>query len=1090
MGDLRGEFPPAALTIRLFGPFDLCLHGEPVAPLRSRKGQWLLALLVLRHGREVRREWLAETLWPDSFGEEAFASLRQSLRDLRVKLGAEAWRVESPTNRTLRFAVAGADIDLLRFDAAVADGRPEALEEAVSLYTGPLLEGCTEIWVLAEREQREQAYLSALEHLAERALAGGEVREAIRLLRRCVAAAPFRQSAHRALMHTLQEAGELQAAVEVYQELRRRLYQELNAPPDPETVAAYEALRATARAGSPVPPAQAPPRRSTKEDLPEGRKPLPQPLTALIGREADVARLLKILHPHPAPLPGDTHSDPGFEQNAACSVDHGSPVPPRIGGWGADSHHATLGAPRIAGRGANTHYSRLVTLTGPGGVGKTRLSLEVANLLQPDYREGAAFIDLSALTEAAAVSPAVAAALGIRPEGKLETLEVLQTALHGREQLLVLDNCEHLLPACAELAAGLARSCPEVRILATSRQRLGITGETVHPVQPLRAEGPVEALARGPGEAGQPESPAIRLFLERASAVVPGYVPTPADRATLSEICRRLDGLPLAIELAAPLLEILTPAEILRRLEDRFQLLTAGDATGPERHRSLRALIDWSYTLLTPADQELFQVLSVFAGSWSLEAAEAVAEGDGVAQRVGALAAKSLVAIEPAVPALPGAGGGSSRRFRLLESLREYAAECLRASGREAAARERHLDHFLRLAEQADPELTGPRQSEWLSRLDTDYDNLRAALERPLKDEGDMRPLTPGPWPLAPAKALRLAAALGRYWQIRGLFTEGRHHLASTLRPFIGSPTGALPEVDPATLARALGWAGFLATYQGDYGEAADRCERSLALWRKLGEGRGIAAALGTLGILAKDRGDREQARSLFEESRALYSQAGDRSGTASMLGYLGILAVDRGDETAARALYEESLGIRRDLGDRWGVAASLNNLGLLERGRGHLLEARRYLEESLALRRELGDRRCIAISLNQLGLVHLAEGDRPGAGGCFRESLQIAREIGDRRSVAYSLETLARLSAPAEDAGDPTAALRAIRLCAAAQSLREALPAPLPPVEEDRLQEWLDALRRRVGTAAYDRAWREGRAQTPDEALLLALSA
>lgn len=1070
----RGESPPAALTVRLLGPFDLRLHGEPAAPLRSRKGQWLLALLVLRHGREVRREWLAETLWPDSFGEEAFGSLRQSLRDLRVKLGSEAWRIASPTNRTLRFDAAGADIDLLRFDAAAGAGAPDALEAAVSLYTGPLLEGCTEIWVLAEREQREQAYLGAMERLAERALAAGEREEAVRFLRRCATAAPFRQSAHRALMRALQQAGELQAAVEVYQELRRRLYQELNAPPDPETVAAYESLRAAAHRRAVTPETGVIARTPSAGDPTNSRKPLPQPLTALIGREDDVARLLQILHPSPSLMPGDTHAHSGFQ------------------------HHAS----RI------THHPRLVTLTGPGGVGKTRLALEVANRLQPDYREGAAFVDLSSLGDPAAIPQVVAAVLGIRSEGTQEVREVLATALHGWELLLVLDNCEHLLSAGAELTAGLLRGCPGVRILATSRQRLGLTGETVHPVHPLSAAGSGVGgdLAQcNTGKADSPVSPAVRLFMERAAAVVPAFAPTRPDLATLTEICRRLDGLPLAIELAAPLVEVLSPGEILPRLENRFRLLATGDATGPERHRSLRAVIDWSYTLLSPPEQELFRELSVFAGSWSLEGAEAVAGGAEVARKVGVLVGKSLVTMEPVSPGRAELEGECPRRFRMLESLREYAAERLRESEGENVARRRHLEYYLGLVEQAEPALTGPRQSVWLARLDAEYDNLRAALGHSLHPSTSSglqlpapgprppalnpRPPAPNPRPLAPALALRLAAALGRYWQIRGLFTEGRRYLSAALRPYVSPGAGEIPGADPAPLARALGWAGFLATYQGDYGEATDLCERSLALWRELGEPRGVAAALGTLGILAKDRGHRQEARGLFEESLALYREAGDRSGAASMLGYLGILAVDRGDDAAARALYEESLRIRRSLDDRWGVAASLNNLGLLARGQGDLVAARRYLEESLGLRRELGDRRCMAVSLNHLGLVHLAEGDRPGAGPYFHESLRIAREIGDRRSLAYSLETIARLAAPAEAVSEPSAILRSIRLCAAARSLRSVLPAPLPPAEEARLREWLETLRATVGPAAYDQAWAEGEALTPDAAALLALS-
>jgi hypothetical protein len=448
------------------------------------------------------------------------------------------------------------------------------------------------------------------------------------------------------------------------------------------------------------------------------------------------------------------------------------------------------------------------------------------------------------------------------------------------------------------------------------------------------------------------------------------------------------------------------------------------------------------------------------------------------------LVSKSLVVAEAPTGAM---------RYRLLETIRQYAGEKLEteAAGEAERVGERHLAFYLKLAEEAEPALTGAEQGAWLARLDADYENLRQALDGSGKH---------------PA-GLRLAAALGRYWQIRGYFGEGRAQLmrALALGPSLSHPAAEIAGEQPAgtdttrlapdapadtvhARAKALGWAGFLAANQGEYATARACCEGSLALWRRLGEKRGAAGALGCLAIVAKDQGERDTAGTLFAESLALAQEAGDTAGMAGALGYLGILAADRQDHAAAHAFYAESLALRRRLQDRWGIAASLNNLGLLALRQGDAGAARPLLAESLEIRRELGDRRCIAISLNTLGLAACAQGDTAAARTFCAESLALAWEIGDRRSVAYSLEAFARLAVGQADSPPHVLATRAARLGGAAQALRDAMGAPLTPADREAFAPVVAAARAALGDAAFTAGWEAGRGLPLEQAVREAL--
>lgn len=986
MHDPTSEAP---LSIRLFGSFHVRLAGRPLPSLRSRKGEWLLALLVLRAGRPVAREWLAENLWPDSLPDDARTSLRQSLKDLRTALGEQEWRIEAVAGRRLALDLTGAEVDVWEFEAGVRAGDAERLRRAIELYAGPLLEGCAETWVVAEREEREQAYLIALERLAHAAEAQGDPAAAVGYRRRAAAAAPLTEPIQRALITALAHGGETQAAVDVYQQLRRNLYREHGTEPDTETTALFQQIRAEAR--------------SKGETATSKRKPhpaktgLPTPLTALIGRQAELAEI----------------------ENRLLTA-------------------------------------RLVTLTGTGGVGKTRLALAAAAEAAPQFANGAYFVDLSGIHSEAMILSAISAALGL--ERDLGTPQHLTTALSTRQLLLVLDNCEHLLGACARLANALVTQCPQLRILATSREPLGITGEVRVPLTPLAL--PTAASPDYPVTIEQARaSPAVRLFCERAAAVCAGFKLTSAEAPIAAELCRRLDGLPLALELSAALTDVLPLSEILQRLDDRFRLLSIGDPSRPERQQTLTAMVDWSYEQLDADERRLFRRAAVFAGNWSLAALDVVgADLPSPAFPVLArLIRKSLV-----VPEETRAGG---RRYRMLETLREYAAQRLAEAGEAETIRRRHLEWVAALVSEAEPDLTGPEQVSTLARLSADEENLSGALEWALDPQRKVEDYVLGS---------RLAAQLGRYWQIRGLYAEGHRHLRRSLERDLE---------EPRLRASLLGWAGFLALYRGHYATAVQLAKESLQAWEALGDDRGRAEALGTLAIAAKDQGDRVTAHTHFEESRQLWERVGDRRGLAGALGYLGILAVDAGNADAAEELFGRALGLRRSLQDVWGIAASLNNLGRLAAGRGDLERAHALLAESLEFRRKLGDRRCMAVTLNSLGTLLLKQADLQPAARHFAESLELVTKIGDRRSIAYSLEAVARLAIAAEYPAE------GLRLLAAAANLRTLLSAPLSAPEATVQDRLIESLRERLGERESSRHQVAGEALSQAQAATLARS-
>ncbi|MBC8136692.1 MAG: tetratricopeptide repeat protein, partial [Fibrella sp.] len=627
--------------------------------------------------------------------------------------------------------------------------------------------------------------------------------------------------------------------------------------------------------------------------------------------------------------------------------------------------------------------TRLVTLTGTGGMGKTRLSQQIAADILDEYPDGVWRVELAPLTSGTQVPQAVAQALGVNEQPGQGVPETLIANLKDKQLLLLLDNCEHLVAGCAELAAALLRSCPQTCVLATSREPLNIAGEQVYRVPSLSLPDPKQGGSTIVQSLRQYE--AVRLFIERTLLVKPAFAVTDANAPALAQVCHRLDGIPLALELASARMRSLSVEEINDRLDNRFRLLTGGDRTATPRQQTLRGLVDWSYELLSGQEKTLLARLSVFAGGWTLSAAEAACGFDPVEEwevldLLTSLADKSLVLAEEE---------GGATRYRMLETLRQYAAEKCDLSAENATLRSRHRDWFLALAEEGEMRLKGPDQAAWLTRLETEHDNLRAALEWcATYTEGEA--------------GLRLAGALWRFWQIRGHFTEGREHLMRALGQ-TNSRTAAS--------AKAHSGAGNLARFQGDTATARSLNEQSLAISRESGDALGIAYALDYLGGIARSEGDHVSARTMYEEGLAISRGLGNKYLTASLLYNLGYVFSLLGDHVSARTLYEESLAIRRELGDKYGIAYSLNNLGILAHDQGDTVSAGALYEESLAIQRGLGDQRGIAMSLNNLGNVARLQGD-PGRARSFQEeSLTIRRKLGDRQGIAATLLNLGSLA-------------------------------------------------------------------------------
>jgi predicted ATPase/DNA-binding CsgD family transcriptional regulator len=628
---------------------------------------------------------------------------------------------------------------------------------------------------------------------------------------------------------------------------------------------------------------------------------------------------------------------------------------------------------------AETH---LLTLTGPGGVGKTRLTLAAATGATDLFPDGVHVVTLAALADPSLVLPAIAAALGIREVAGQSPIERLAGHLRSKRALLVLDNFEPVLAAAGDVA-GLLAAGPAVRALVTSREPLHVAGEQRFPVPPL-ALPPDSMHTTDLAALGRCE--AVALFVARTRAVDPFFALTTANAAVVVEACRRLEGLPLALELAAARMNVLTPETLLAHLDPRLPLLTGGPLDAPRRHRTLEAAIAWSYDLLAPSERTLLTHLAVFAGGCMLEAAEAVcgpAAGAfgppavAVLDGLGSLLDKSLLQRTKQPDGHP--------RFRMLETIREFALERLEASGGAAAVRERHAAFYRALAETAAPELLQPGQAACLDRLEPERHDLDAALEWYSTRE--------------PVTGLRMTTQLAPLWRLRGPFQTGWGWLRRALT--------AAPDAPAGLRALALQQAGELAFRLGDHVAASRSLEEAVIRWRDAGLDTDAAHSLHLLGTLAHRHEDYPRAVALYEEALEVWRAADDRWGIAISLHTLGVVADERGDSSRAAALYEEALEVWRDTADTMGVAVSLDALGGLARARGDYARAAALYEEALALKRRLGDQLAIAFSLDHLGALARAQSEYARATVLHEEALVLKRQLGEERLVEFSLYNL-----------------------------------------------------------------------------------
>jgi predicted ATPase/class 3 adenylate cyclase len=716
--------------------------------------------------------------------------------------------------------------------------------------------------------------------------------------------------------------------------------------------------------------------------------------------------------------------------------------------------------------------ARLVALTGTGGCGKTRLAQRVAAALLDNLPDGAWFVDLAPLTDERLVPAAALTAMGLRETPGRTALDTLTLYLRGRTALVILDNCEHLIAASAELADALLSACPQLQLLVTSREALGIGGEVAWQVPPMSVP---------PDNAVAPEAlsdyEAVRLFIERCRLTRADFVLTTENAAAVRQICRQLDGIPLAIELAAARVRVLSVQEIAERLDDRFRLLTGGSRTALRRQQTLRALVDWSHDLLSPEEQRLFDRLAVFAGGWTLEAAEEVVadaeEGHGetssslrsalvgrgeVLDLLGRLVDKSLVVVESA-------RNGASR-YRLLETLRQYAQQRLAAGNDLAAVKRRHVAHYLALAERSEQGLHGPDQAAWLNRLETELDNLRAALGWLREDDA----------PGASEQRLCLAGVLWYFWDLRARTGEGLEWLSYFL---------AMPSAAQRTPGRALALfaTGFLAATRPPF-------EESLSIWREIGDRPRLA--LGLLGVgfvVGLVNGDAAGARPLLEESLTIWRDIGVSWGTAWVLNFQADLVRREGRIDEAGALYQQALASWRAADDRQGRAYAIHGLGDVLRLHGDYAGARALYEESLALCRMVGDRPNEASTLASLGVLALDGGDHAAAEAHFVKSLRIVRETGELADFASGRSAIGRavpgLASLAARAGR---AQRAATLFGAADALRSIRGITRGPV--DRPDPWEETILASAGLDPGGLAvdWAEGAAMTLDALLAYAV--
>ncbi len=930
--------PAKGLALKLFGPFEALFAGNKLPPFRSRSGQWLLGMLALQQGQAIDRDEAAGLLWPESTQEQSLANLRRTLTDIRSALGPAADRLSAPTSRSLALKLHQDDnCDHHNVLEWLASSDPHQVELAINAAEQQLLPGCEVPAVSDARVEIEARIVQAVERSAELQMATGNAEQAIPMLRRVTTRSPLEEGAQRLLIRALAFTGNRAAAILAYRNLRLLLFRELRTEPDPETTSLYEQIRnevltpavsqglnsSATKAGTDTP--------STLRS-----RRLPRPLTPLVGRLNEVSSI-------------------EFE------VQNG----------------------------------RLVTLLGPGGIGKTRLSVEVATRLETSFRDGVCFADLSGITAAEMVPGFIAECLGLQGEPSADPLRRLCDGLADRQLLLVLDNCEHLIQACATCVSAMLDSCEHLHVLSTSREALGIGGERrwlvpalASPRLPSTGPGrPAPQLAEIADLDALAQFDAVRLFEERARAALPSFRLSADNAHSVAAVCARLDGIPLAIELAAARLNVLTASQIEARLSNRFTLLTGGSRNAWPRHQTLAALIEWSYDLLTEPEKELFRQLSVFSSGWDVETLTSVVAPTNSADPIDLMSSlldKSLIFEAESHSA-------DNRRFSMLESLRDFAAARLQETREQEGAFSRHIAYFMEVAEKASAALVGPEREQWIRRIDAEADNIRAALSRGLASDTER------------TSAVEIACSMVRYWYARNQYSEGKHWLEYCL--------DTIPEMTDSQQARAANGAGSFCWAMGEYDCATRYYERHLEIRRQQNDPLGLGYALQNLGLVAMHQGDYVRARKLMEESLPLLREYGEPGVLATPLNNIAIVAKDMGEFEYAQRMLDESLQLHQNAGNRPGQASVLIALGNLHRRQNNMEAAREAMLRSLELMEDTGDLQGQSIVLHNLGEMAQSDGRYVEAETLCLRSLTLSRQLQDRRQAATTLFHLSQLA-------------------------------------------------------------------------------
>jgi predicted ATPase/DNA-binding SARP family transcriptional activator/DNA-binding CsgD family transcriptional regulator len=895
-----------AVRIGLLGGFSVMVGARKVdeRSWRLRKAASLIKLLALAPGHRMHRERAMDLLWPELGLRAASNNLRQTLHVARRTLHPDseiASHYLSLNGEQLVMCPQGQLwVDVEAFEEAADTARrskdPAAYQAAIELYSGELLpEDRYEEWAESRRGELRQTFLSLNVELAgfyEERGTEEDLATAVQALQKVLAEEPTNEEAHVGLMRLYALLGRQGEALRQYGRLSEALSSGLGAEPSASARALREEIAAGRFQGDPT-RAAGPPTEQTAVGKAQAHN-LPAQRTGFVGRKREMLEIKRALA-----------------------------------------------------------MTQLLTLTGTGGLGKTRLALEVASDLVGAYPDGVWLVELAPLSDGKLVPQAVADALGVEERPGQSLADALVDDLRNKQVLAVLDNCEHLIEAAAQLADALFFSCPHLRILATSREALGVDGEFVWRMDPLSvpdAPRDSDRDAKGPSSAGELERyDAVRLFVERARRYSPQFELGPENAGAVAQICRELEGMPLPIELVAARMDVLVAEQIAERLDRALGLLRSGSRTANPRHQTLRATLSWSFEFLGEAEQRLFGRLSVFAGGFSLEAAEAVGEGEvigrgDVLESLLVLMDKSLVVARPT--------GDRGVRYRLLEPVRQYARERLEESGEADLFRHRHAAFFLALAEEAELDLKGPRQAEWLEQLEAERDSLRAALSWSLERE--------------PETALRLAVALARFWEIRSYYSEGSAWLEAVLRKS--------QRADAAARAKALTEAGTFAWHRGDFEKAIMFHGEALTLYRELGDEHGVAFALMCLGAQELEQGDLERAALLFEEALSLSRIIGDKRVSAMSLGNLGQVERYRGNHSRAIALNVEALSLFEDLEDTLMITEVSSVMGRDTAYHGAYEVALEFIEKGLPMARDLRNGYCLAHCLEGLAAMATAK--------------------------------------------------------------------------------------------------------------------